>query len=187
MFSAAYRIYTAMLVISTVGLPAALSKMVAEATARGREHEVRRIVRVAAGIFVPVGALCSLALFFGARDVRRMDQERGFAPCGHGDRAERADGRDPAAFRGYYQGRSNMVPTAVSQVIEAAGKLFIGLGLACWAVGRGFDDPVVAALTVLGVTIGEVVAAAAHMLVQAALSRGETAGARARTRPFGRR
>ena len=29
------------------------------------------------------------------RDVRRMDQERGFAPCGHGDRAERADGRDP--------------------------------------------------------------------------------------------
>ena len=66
MFSAAYRIYTAMLVISTVGLPAALSKMVAEATARGREHEVRRIVRVAAGIFVPVGALCSLALFFGA-------------------------------------------------------------------------------------------------------------------------
>ncbi len=51
--------------------------------------------------------------------------------------------------RRYYQGRSNMVPTAVSQVIEAAGKLFIGLGLACWAVGRGFDDPVVAALTVL--------------------------------------
>ena len=40
MFSAAYRIYTAVLVISTVGLPASLSKMVAEATACGREHEV---------------------------------------------------------------------------------------------------------------------------------------------------
>ncbi len=78
-----------------------------------------------------------------------------------------------SVFRGYYQGRSNMVPTAVSQVIEAAGKLFIGLGLAYWAVGRGFDDPAVAALTVLGVTIGEVVAAA-YMLVQAALTRGET-------------
>ena len=57
LFSAAYRIYTAVLVISTVGLPASLSKMVAEATACGREHEVRRIVRVAAGIFIPVGAL----------------------------------------------------------------------------------------------------------------------------------
>ena len=48
MFSAAYRVYTAMLMISTVGVPAALAKMVAEATARGREHEVRRTVRVAA-------------------------------------------------------------------------------------------------------------------------------------------
>ncbi len=47
MFSAAYRVYTAMLMISTVGVPAALAKMVAEATARGREHEVRRTVRVA--------------------------------------------------------------------------------------------------------------------------------------------
>ena len=66
LFSAAYRIYTAMLVISTVGLPAALSKMVAEATAFGREREVRRIVRVAAGIFVPVGLLATLALLCGA-------------------------------------------------------------------------------------------------------------------------
>lgn len=33
MFSAAYRVYTAMLMISTVGVPAALAKMVAEATA----------------------------------------------------------------------------------------------------------------------------------------------------------
>ena len=47
MFSAAYRVYTAMLMISTVGVPAALAKMVAEATARGSEHEVRRTVRVA--------------------------------------------------------------------------------------------------------------------------------------------
>src|SRR5699024_12182367 len=49
LFSAAYRIYTAMLVISTVGLPAALSKMGAEAAAFGREREGRRVVRGAAG------------------------------------------------------------------------------------------------------------------------------------------
>ncbi len=173
MFSAAYRIYTAMLVISTVGLPAALSKMVAEATARGREHEVRRIVRVAAGIFVPVGALCSLALFFGAGTFAAWIKSEDSRLAVMAIAPSVLMVAVLSVFRGYYQGRSNMVPTAVSQVIEAAGKLFIGLGLACWAVGRGFDDPVVAALTVLGVTIGEVVAAA-YMLVQAALSRGET-------------
>ncbi len=43
-----------------------------------------------------------------------------------------------AVFRGYYQGRSNMVPTAVSQVIESLGKLFIGLGLAYYAVQHNF-------------------------------------------------
>ena len=173
MFSAAYRIYTAMLVVSTVGLPAALSKMVAEATARGREHEVRRIVRVAAGIFVPVGALCSLALFFGAGTFAAWIKSEDSRLAVMAIAPSVLMVAVLSVFRGYYQGRSNMVPTAVSQVIEAAGKLFIGLGLACWAVGRGFDDPVVAALTVLGVTIGEVVAAA-YMLVQAALSRGET-------------
>ena len=171
MFSAAYRIYTAMLVISTVGLPAALSKMVAEATARGREYEVRRIVRVAAGIFVPVGALCSLALFYGAGTFASWIKSEDSRLAVMAIAPSVLMVAILSVFRGYYQGRSNMVPTAVSQVIEAAGKLFIGLGLAYWAVGRGFDDPVVAALTVLGVTIGEVVAAA-YMLVQAALSAG---------------
>ena len=173
MFSAAYRIYTAMLVISTVGLPAALSKMVAEATAKGREHEVKRIVRVAAGVFVPVGALCSLALFFGAGTFAAWIKSEDSRLAVMAIAPSVLMVAILSVFRGYYQGRSNMVPTAVSQVIEAAGKLFIGLGLAYWAVGRGFDDPAVAALTVLGVTIGEV-AAAAYMLVQAALTRGET-------------
>ena len=173
MFSAAYRIYTAMLVISTVGLPAALSKMVAEATAKGREHEVKRIVRVAAGVFVPVGALCSLALFFGAGTFAAWIKSEDSRLAVMAIAPSVLMVTILSVFRGYYQGRSNMVPTAVSQVIEAAGKLFIGLGLAYWAVGRGFDDPAVAALTVLGVTIGEV-AAAAYMLVQAALTRGET-------------
>lgn len=134
LFSAAYRIYTAMLVISTVGLPAALSKMVAEATACGREREVRRIVRVAAGIFVPVGALATVILLCGA------DTFAGWIKNPDAELAVMAIAPSVlmvsilSVFRGYYQGRSNMVPTAVSQVIEAMGKLFVGLGLAWYAV-----------------------------------------------------
>lgn len=170
LFSAAYRIYTAMLIISTVGLPAALSKMVAEATACGREREVRRIVRVAAGIFVPVGVLATVVLFFGAGTfaswIKNPDAQlavMAIAPSV-------AMVAILSVFRGYYQGRANMVPTAVSQVIEAMGKLFAGLGLAYYAKQHGMEDAVVAALTVLGVTLGEVVAAG-YMLVQAGISR----------------
>ena len=170
LFSAAYRIYTAMLVISTVGLPAALSKMVAEATACGREREVRRIVRVAAGIFVPVGALATVILLCGA------DTFAGWIKNPDAELAVMAIAPSVlmvsilSVFRGYYQGRANMVPTAVSQVIEAMGKLFVGLGLAWYAVQQGMNEPQTAAMAVLGVTIGEVVAAA-YMLVQAAATR----------------
>ena len=44
-----------------------------------------------------------------------------------------------AVFRGYYQGRSNMVQTAGSQVIESLGQLFIGLGLATYSVKHNFS------------------------------------------------
>lgn len=187
LFTAAYRIYMTMLVISTVGLPAALSKMVAEATAGGREHEVRRIVKVAAVIFIPFGAVCSVALYAGAGVFS--------------DLIKSADARFAvmaiapsvlmvcilSVFRGYYQGRANMVPTAVSQVIEALGKMFVGLGLTYYAVGQGYDAPHVAAMAVLGVTIGEV-AAAFYMVVRAALTRKQASvlshGLNNAVRPF---
>ncbi len=170
LFSKAYRIYTAMLVVSTVGLPAALSKMVAEATAFGREKEVRRIVRVAGGIFIPVGAVCTFVLISGAGTFASWIKS--------GDARLAVMAIAPSVlmvsilsvFRGYYQGRSNMVPTAVSQVIEALGKLFIGLALAKYAVGQGFPDAAVAAMTVLGVTLGEA-AAVLYMLIQAFFTR----------------
>lgn len=170
LFTMAYRIYTVMLVVSTVGLPAALGKMVAEATALGREREVHRIVRVAAGIFIPLGALCTLLLFFGA-DVLA-------AAIKSPDARLAVMAVAPSVLmvailsvcRGYYQGRSNMLPTALSQVIEALGKLVIGVGLAYFGMQQGYGAPVVAALTVLGVTVGEVLAAL-YMIVQSLLRR----------------
>ena len=157
MFSAAYRVYTAMLMISTVGVPAALAKMVAEATARGREHEVRRTVRVAGSIFIPLGAVCSVVLFLGAGTFASWIKS--------------ADSRLAvmAIAPSVLMVAVLAVPTAVSQVIESLGKLFIGLGLAYYAVQHNFSDQAVAAMTVLGVTIGEV-AAAVYMLIQGAIT-----------------
>lgn len=174
MFSKAYRIYTAMLVISTVGLPAALSKMVAEATACGREREVRRMVQVAGGIFIPVGALCSTILFCGAGLFASMIKSEDARLAVMAIAPSVLMVSILAVFRGFYQGRNNMAPTAISQVIEALGKLLLGLGLASYAIRHNFSDAAIAAMTVLGVTLGEV-AAVCYMLIQAAAThRGET-------------
>lgn len=172
LFSMAYRIYTAMLVVSTVGLPAALSKMIAEATAMGREREVRRIVKVAAGVFVPIGAVGSAALYFGAGAFAAWIKNPDAALAVKAIAPSVLMVAVLSVFRGYYQGLSNMVPTALSQVIEAMSKLCVGLGLAYYAMGRGLDAPVVAALTVLGVTIGEI-AAALYMVLGRVAARRE--------------
>lgn len=47
-----------------------------------------------------------------------------------------------------------MLPTALSQVTEAGGKLFLGLAFAAYARGRGEELPTVAAYAVMGLTVG---------------------------------
>ena len=52
-----------------------------------------------------------------------------------------------------------MAPTAVSQIIEALCKLFLGLGLAWLVMNRLGDGPLAAAGSIAGVTIGTVLSA----------------------------
>lgn len=152
LFSAAYRIYTAMLIISTVGLPAALSKMVAEATAYGREREVRRIVRVAAGI------LCRSVCWrrwccFSARVRLRAGSKSRCAAGGYGHRAERCDGSDfvrvPRLLSGTLQHGAHRGIAGD----RGDGQAVCGSGPCVLCQQHGMDDAVVAALTVLGVTL----------------------------------
>ena len=158
-FNSAYQYYTIMFVIATAGVPVALSKLVSEANALGRGEEVKRIARLAGVTFFSFGALCSIALFFGADIIAKLSNN----PMAI--QAIRAI--SPAVFfvsivavvRGYFQGMSNMIPTALSQIIEASGKVVLGLIFAYFAGVKGFDDAIKAAFAILGVTIGEVLAA----------------------------
>lgn len=157
LFSVAYRLYSAMLIIATVGLPVALSKMVAEASTLGRVRETRKITRIAAAIFLPVGTAATLILILGAKplatvigDARAYLAVAAIAPSVFFVTII-------SVFRGYFQGLSDMIPTAVSQVIEAMGKLCIGLALAIYAMRQGYSLTIVVAGAVLGVTIGELV------------------------------
>lgn len=156
-FDNAYNIYTVLLNISIAGFPAALSRMVAANHALGRERQVQKIFRLALTIFFSLGLVSFLVMFFGAdalaarmNDTHAAQAIRYLAPavlfvsC-------------VGSFRGFFQGYSNMRPTAVSQVIEALGKLCIGLPLTMLAVniGRQEEAP---AYAILGVTLGSAVA-----------------------------
>ena len=132
-FNVAYYIYTAMFIISTAGLPVAVSKMVAEAKALGRIKETKRIGNVALVAFTAIGLFFTLVMIFGvdlfmnlAKNSMARESVLAVAPtiffiC------------IVSAIRGYYQGLSNMVPTAVSQALESMIRLFCGLWF-CYSV-----------------------------------------------------
>ena len=159
-FGNAYNIYAVLLTISTAGLPVAVSKLVSEANALGRQNQVRRTFRLAMALFLTLGVLSFLVMFFCADQLAGLMHDSMAAP---GIKA-----LAPAvicvgclsAFRGYAQGHGRMTPTAVSQIIEALCKLTVGLGLAYWLVKHGADASHAAAGAITGVTVGTVVAAA---------------------------
>lgn len=69
-----------------------------------------------------------------------------------------------SAYRGYFQGLQNMIPTGVSQVIESLGKLLIGLIVGWVMLSKGYPIYIVAAFAISGVTIG-VAAATVYIMI----------------------
>ena len=153
-FDSAYQIYSVLLTISTAGLPLALSKLVSEAQARGRENEKRKLFSTAIWIFLILGLAGSAFMFFGTETIAGML---------HNESAYFAiKALAPAVFcvcllacmRGYTQGQGNMTPTAVSQILEALCKLGLGLALAWYFLKLGMGLDIAAAGAILGVTAG---------------------------------
>ena len=156
-FDIAYSVYQALYIISTAGLPVAVSKMVAESTALGRNKESKLIGRIALTTFFFIG-LCFTALMLGFSTVIHLFHWASakyaiivmaptvFFTC------------ILSAIRGYYQGKANMIPTAISQVIEALGKLCFGLVLAFALSRAGYSVEIVVAGAIGGVMLGSVFA-----------------------------
>lgn len=157
-FNTAYNIYSVLLTISTAGLPLALSKLVSEANSLGRTNQARRCFRTAMGLFLVIGVLGTAGmLLFTGELAAWMNNSQAYWPI-------KMLGISfvcvsiMCAFRGYAQGRQNMVPTAVSQLIESFFKLVVGLPLAWYLIKRGFGLDIGAAGAIVGVTAGIILA-----------------------------
>ena len=153
-FNTAYELYALFCVISTAGLPVAMSVLIAGYEAAGRGADAERVYRVAFALFACVGLGGSLLLWGLSAPFAALLGNPLSAACMRAISPTVLLICLSSAFRGYFQGRRTMLPTALSQVIEAGGKLLLGLALAAYAKGRGEDLPVAAAYAVLGLTVG---------------------------------
>lgn len=151
-YSAAYNVYGVLLVLSTAGIPIAISRLVSEHIALKEYRDAHKIFRVATGLMAVVGAASFAVCFFGAGAIAHAIGNDGAAP------ALRAV--SPAlllvplfsSFRGYFNGRQNMNPTAISEITEQLVRVIAGLGLAWYLLRRGLK--LAAAGAAFGATAG---------------------------------
>lgn len=153
-FNSAYEIYAMLCVVSTAGLPVALSILVSAARAREDVLSIKGIYRSALRIFFIFGALGSAFMILFAKKLAMS--------IGNDEAYYCIMAIAPALFficlasavRGYCQGFEEMKPTAISQLIEAIAKLVLGIIFALAAIRKGYPVPTVAAFAVLGITVG---------------------------------
>ena len=156
-FNTAYELYALFCVISTAGLPVAMSVLISSLETEGRHGDAARVYRVSLCLFAGIG-MGGTALLWGlSAPFAKLLGNPLSAVCMRAISPTVFLICLSSAFRGYFQGRRNMRPTALSQVIEAGGKLFLGLAFAAYARGRGLDLPATAACAVLGLTVGTAV------------------------------
>lgn len=167
-FNAAYSIYVTLYNVSTSGLPVAISRMVAAENAKGNLKAAGRIFSVAFRLFFFIGLAGTL--------IMTLFADRFAAFCGLAQARLATVVIAPTLFficlssacRGYFQGLQNMVPTAVSNIIEAVGKLGIGLAAAWYfCLVKQYPLPEVAAFVISGVTVG-VFAAMVYIYIEKA-------------------
>ena len=153
-YNAAYSIFTFFYMLSTAGIPVALSILVARAQAEEGAAQRKRVFCTALCLLFAIGTIGTVIL---ARFAGSLAEMIGAPPA-----AWSIAVIAPTLFficvssalRGYFQGLSYMLPTAVSQLVEAAGKVGIGIACGVYAISRGFSPAITAAYAVSGLTIG---------------------------------
>ena len=136
-FNSAYEIYTPIFAISMAGLPVAVSRMVAENIALGNYREPRMIRKVSQRLYIIVGVVGTLILLIAAFPYSKYVANERTLPAVLAVAPSIFFCCFMSTYRGYYEGLRNMTPTAISQVVEALGKLIIGLLLAKVVISTG--------------------------------------------------
>ena len=68
-YSAGYQVYAVLLIISSQGIPGAVSKLVSAKVAKGEYNKAHRIFKISMYVFGLIGLICSLLLLFGGKFV----------------------------------------------------------------------------------------------------------------------
>jgi len=130
-YQSSYNIYSAVYAVAVVGFPVAVSRLVAGYAASGRYRDVENLRRESIKLFAIIGVICSAVLMLLAKPLTGgVMQNPNAYLCVIAVAPSIFFSCVMSSYRGYYQGLSNMVPTAVSDVVEVIFKAAFGYGAA---------------------------------------------------------
>ncbi len=139
-YMSAYGIFGPIYSMSVAGFPVAVSRLVSKAEASGRAWESKSILKAGLLAFMFIGSIgCLLLIMFADELTSLIGNTQAYysvlciAPailfCALS-----------SALRGYNEGGRNMMPTAVSQMIEAVLKLTFGILFCLLVLSIGTDS-----------------------------------------------
>lgn len=136
-YQASYDWYVWALTISTYAIPIAISKLVSEKIELGRRDEAHKTFKVALGLAAILGLVVTLFLSLGSGFLVGLFKNPGsyYAVVAIAPAIFLVS--ISAAMRGYFQGMQNMIPSAVSQVVEQSGRVIFGYIFAIMLLPNG--------------------------------------------------
>lgn len=155
--SAGYKIYILIFALSNAGVPVAISKLISERTALGDYKGAQKILRIAGLMLISLGVFFCSVMLIGAGWISKQIEQPNAKLMLLALAPTLLFTSISAIFRGYYQGRQNMIPSALSQVIEQALNSVLTVVFAALLIKYGIK--IAAAGTTIGTSVGALGAA----------------------------
>lgn len=163
-YGAAYDVYSLFLLISSMSMPIAVSKIVSAKVAKGEIKNAYRAFSGALAIGTVIGLMVFCIMFFGAEGFANL--------CRYPSAAYAIKVLAPVLFimsvlgvlRGFFQGMGTMIPTAISQILEQVANAVVSIVGAMYLFNAGKAAGESAALGAAGSTLGTLAGAAVALI-----------------------
>lgn len=129
-----------LMTLTTLGLPVAISKSVAEAEIKGDRAKIKRILLISLAVTISISILLTLALlYFGKVFATHFLADQRAYYCLMALAPVIPILAISGVLRGYFQGKQNMNPFAISQIIEQIVRIVLLYYMVQLLIDRGIE------------------------------------------------
>ncbi|OAB43442.1 putative polysaccharide biosynthesis protein [Paenibacillus antarcticus] len=160
-YNTVYPFYSLVITLAIAGFPIAISKFVAENDVTSNDEENRRIIRLSSWFIGLLGVILGLCTYLGAPLIARWIDNTHVASAIRYVSVAFLFVPLMSLLRGFFQGHQNMVPTAISQIVEQSVRVTVMIVLLLYLTSREAGPEDIAA----GALFGSAAGGAAGLLV----------------------